>query len=36
MVITDALTGIRRSELMGLKWEDLDFMGCKIESCVLS
>jgi len=31
MVITDALTGIRRSELMGLKWEDLDFMGCKIE-----
>jgi integrase len=31
MVITDALTGIRRSELMGLKWEDLDFMGCKID-----
>jgi integrase len=31
MVITDALTGIRRSELMGLKWEDLDFMGCKTD-----
>ncbi len=27
MVMTDALTGIRRGELMGLKWEDLDFMG---------
>jgi integrase len=31
MVVTDALTGIRRSELMGLKWEDIDFIGCKID-----
>lgn len=30
MVVTDSLTGIRRSELMGLKWEDLDFIGRKI------
>lgn len=30
MVITDALTGIRRSELIGLKWEDIDFIGQKI------
>jgi len=30
MVITDALTGIRRGELMGLKWEDLDFIGGRI------
>lgn len=26
MIVTDALTGIRRGELMGLKWEDLDFI----------
>lgn len=30
MVVTDALTGIRRSELMGLKWGDLDFIERKI------
>src|ERR1700686_778682 len=30
MVGTGALTGVRRSELMGLKWEDLDFIGRKI------
>jgi integrase len=30
MVVTGALTGIRRSELMGLKWEDLDFIERKI------
>jgi integrase len=30
MVVSDALTGIRRSELMGLKWGDLDFIGRKI------
>jgi integrase len=30
MVVTDALTGIRRGELMGLKWEDLDFIGSRI------
>jgi integrase len=26
MIVCDALTGIRRSELMGLKWADLDFL----------
>ena len=31
MIICDALTGIRRSELMGLKWKDLDFIGGRIE-----
>lgn len=31
MIIVDALTGIRRSELMGLKWKDIDFMGGRIE-----
>jgi integrase len=30
MVVVDALTGIRRSELMGLKWEDLDFIDRRI------
>ena len=30
MVVADALTGIRRSELMGLKWEDLDFIERKL------
>jgi integrase len=30
MAVCDALTGIRRSELMGLKWEDLDFIERKI------
>lgn len=30
MVMTDALTGVRRGELMGLKWEDLDFIGGRI------
>ena len=31
MIITDALTGIRRSELMGLKWKDVDFISGRIE-----
>jgi len=31
MIVLDALTGIRRSELMGLKWRDVDFMGGRIE-----
>jgi len=31
MIILDALTGIRRSELMGLKWRDVDFIGGRIE-----
>ena len=25
MIVCDALTGMRRSELMGLQWCDLDF-----------
>jgi len=28
--VTDALTGIRQSELRGLKWEDVDFIRCEI------
>jgi integrase len=31
MIIVDALTGIRRSELMGLQWCDVDFIGNRIE-----
>lgn len=31
MIIVDALTGIRRSELMGLQWGDVDFIGSRIE-----
>lgn len=31
MIICDALTGIRRSELMGLQWRDLDFIGRRIK-----
>ncbi len=31
MIVTDALTGIRRSELMGLKWKDVDFIGSQIQ-----
>lgn len=31
MIIVDALTGIRRSELMGLKWKDIDFIEGRIE-----
>jgi len=31
MIVLEALTGIRRSELMGLKWRDVDFMGGRIE-----
>jgi len=31
MIILEALTGIRRSELMGLKWKDVDFIGGRIE-----
>jgi len=30
MIICDALTGMRRSKLMGLQWHDLDFIGCRI------
>jgi integrase len=30
MIICDALTGMRRSELMGLKWQDLDFIEFRI------
>jgi len=30
MIVCDALTGIRRGELMGLKWSDLDFLGRRI------
>jgi integrase len=26
-IIVDALTEIRRSELLGLKWKDVDFIG---------
>jgi len=31
MIMIEALTGIRRSELMGLKWTDVDFIGSRIE-----
>src|SRR6266851_5895244 len=31
MIVLEALTGIRRSELMGLKWKDVDFIGGRIE-----
>jgi len=30
MIVCDALTGMRRSELMGLQWHDLDFIGLRI------
>src|SRR6185312_12386419 len=30
MIVCDALTGIRRSELMGLQWADLDFIELRI------
>lgn len=30
MIVCDALTGMRRSELMGLQWNDLDFIGRRI------
>src|SRR2546427_6448992 len=30
MIICDALTEMRRSELMGLQWRDLDFIGYRI------
>ncbi|MGZ4855885.1 MAG: tyrosine-type recombinase/integrase [Candidatus Angelobacter sp.] len=30
MIICDALTGMRRIELMGLKWQDLDFIELRI------
>jgi integrase len=30
MIVCDALTGMRRSELMGLQWQDLDFIGRRI------
>lgn len=30
MIICDSLTGMRRSELMGLQWNDLDFLGRRI------
>jgi integrase len=30
MIICDALTGMRRSELMGLQWQDIDFLGLRI------
>jgi len=31
MIVLDALTGLRRSELMGLKWKDVDFVGGRID-----
>jgi len=31
MIMIEALTGIRRSQLMGLKWKDVDFIGGRIE-----
>ena len=31
MIMIEALTGIRRSELMGLKWRDVDFISSRIE-----
>lgn len=31
MIMIEALTGIRRSELMGLKWKDVDFISGRIE-----
>lgn len=31
MIVLEALTGIRRSELTGLKWKDVDFIGGRIE-----
>jgi integrase len=31
MIMIEALTGIRRSELMGLKWKDVDFISNRIE-----
>lgn len=30
MIVCDALTGMRRSELMGLQWHDLDYIGRRI------
>jgi integrase len=30
MIMIEALTGIRRSELMGLKWKDVDFISNRI------
>jgi site-specific recombinase XerD len=30
MIVCDALTGMRRSELMGLQWQDLDYIGRRI------
>jgi integrase len=30
MIVCDALTGMRRSKLMGLQWHDLDFIGRRI------
>jgi integrase len=30
MIVCDALTGMRRSELMGLQWCDLDFFDLRI------
>jgi integrase len=30
MIVCDALTGIRRSELMGLQWHDVDFISGRI------
>jgi len=26
----DAITGLRRSELLGLKWSDVDFVGLEV------
>ena len=31
MVLLDASTGLRRSELLALKWEDIDFSGLQID-----
>ena len=35
MIICDTLTGIRRSELMGLRWHGLDFLG-RHQHCAFS
>lgn len=33
MILTAARTGLRRSELLGLRWEDVDFEHCSLRVC---